>query len=352
MSFNYGQFDNFPYIANVLKYNWEQKPDTFLTTLLTSGVMREDSNIASAIANGSNTFSARYWNELTSAQNDMQVYNGKNDIKMNRVDGGYYSWVVLGRQNGWEALQFTDDFTGTNQINYITSQLNKYRTKERQNLLIKMLTGIFSVDNDDDWKLHTTDISSASNTPTAENELGAATLYQAITKACGDNADGFKVAVMHSSVAMKLNVLKLLEFDKYTDSNGITTDLRTGTMNGIKVIINDNVPKTAAGSTFKYTTYVFGEGMLGYAKAPVSNPIELHRDPIRQGGVDQIMIRFREAMVPYGFTWTGEANNETNTDPKNQTNDVGIPDEQLTKKDNYKRYIDHKAIKLVQIISN
>lgn len=349
---SWGQFDRFPYAKVILKNKFETLPDTFLDTLYTSGVMRNDAAIKAAIANGSNTFSARYYNPLTAADHDMQVYNGKNDIQFNRVDGGTYQWCVFGRQQGWEALQFTDDFTGTDQMGYIVSQLGLYRMKERQKLLLKMLDGIFSVQSDEDWKLHTTDISSATNTPTEANELGLATLYNAITKACGDHSDGFKVAVMHSAVAAKLNTLKLLEYDKFTKEDGVTTNLRTATMNGIKVIINDAVPKTPAGSTFKYTTYVLGEGLFGYAPAPVTEPIEFHRDPVKQGGIDRVMIRFRETFVPYGFTWLGNANNDTNTDPMSQTNDVGIPDSELTKHQNYKRYVDHKTIKMVRIISN
>lgn len=351
----FGSFDKFPFIKDVLKFNWENLPDTFLDTIITSGVMKNDSEIAAQIKNGSNTFSARYYKPLT-ATNEMQVYNGKNDIQFNRVDGGYYSWVVFGRQQGWEALQFTDDFTGSNQMQYILSELGKYRTKERQKLLLKMLEGLFKVTDDgnsgNDWKLHTTDIAASDSSVKPENEMNGATIYEAIAKACGDQSDGFRVAIMHSAVAAKLNVLKLLEFDKYTIPNAMNGDLKTATINGIKVIINDGVPIDNSTGANKYTTYLFGDGALGYAPAPVTEPIEFDRDPIKQGGMNRVILRFREAIVPYGFSWKGNAVPEQTDDPKSQSPDVGIPDTELTKESNYKIYVPHKTIKLARIISN
>lgn len=349
---SWAQFDKFPYAKVVLKNNFEAYPDPFLSTLLECGIIKNDSEIKSRIASGSNTFSARYYNPLSATQNAMQVYNGKDDVKFNRVDGGTYQWCVFGRMQGFEALQFTDDFTGTNQMDYIVKELGKYRTKERQALLIKMLKGIFDVQTDEGWKLHTSDISSSSSSIQPENELDLTSLYNAMEKACGDQADGFKVAVMHSKVASKLSAKKLLEYDKYTKENGVD-NLKTATLvNGLKVIVNNNVPTENSSGANKYTTFLFGEDLFGYAPAPVTQPLEFARDPISQGGIDRLIIRFREALVPYGFTWLGDANNDTNTDPKAQTNNVGIPDDELTKSTNYKLYVPHQTIKMARIISN
>lgn len=333
-----GKYGGFPYDETVFKYEFERLKDTWLDTLLTSGVMKSDAQLASIISNGSNQFMARYYKKLDDSK-AMQIYNGEDNIDFDEIDGGEYKWAVYGRMKGWQARQFVDDFTGTDQMGYIISQIGLYRSKQRQALLIKMLEGLFKIQTPEGWKLHTTDIS-VTDSANETNELGAGTIYQAITKACGDNADGFKVVVMHSAIAAKLNVLKLLEFDKYTDNNGITTDLRTATFNGMRVIINDNVPVTSETSP-QYTTYVLGEGAFGYASAPVSHPIEMDRDPVTNGGVDKIMFRMRECIVPYGFSWKGDV-----------LTDVGIPDSELIKSDNYELFEDHKTIKLVKIVSN
>lgn len=333
-----GKYGGFPYDEVVFKYEFERITDTWLDTLLTSGVMKADAQIASIISKGSNKFSARYYKHLDATQ-DMQIYNGEDNIEFDEVEGGEYFWAVYGRMKGWKARQFVDDFTGSDQMGYIVSQIAKYRSKQRQALLIKMLEGLFKIQTPEGWKLHTTDISTTTGA-NETNELGAGTIYEAITKACGDNADGFKVVIMHSAVAAKLNVLKLLEFDKYTDNSGITTDLRTATFNGMRVIINDNVP-VENGASNKYTTYVLGEGAFGYASAPVSHPLEYDRDPVTNGGIDKIMFRMRECIVPYGFSWKGDV-----------LTDVGIPDTELVKSSNYELFEDPKSIKLVKIVSN
>lgn len=84
------------------------------------------------------------------------------------------------------------------------------------------------------------------------------------------------------------------------------------TVNGIKCIIDDGVPSTAAttgdsGKAATYTTYLFGEGALRFAAAPVANAVEQWRDPQAKGGIDIIGTRKRETIHPNGFTFTAPA---------------------------------------------
>ena len=72
--------------------------------------------------------------------------------------------------------------------------------------------------------------------------MGITTVSDAMVKACGDNAHGFSLAIMHSVVANRLANLQLLEFSKYTDKAGLTRNLPIATVNGMTVIVNDNVP--------------------------------------------------------------------------------------------------------------
>ena len=100
---------------------------------------------------------------------------------------------------------------------------------------------------------HTYDISGA-GTPT----VGAGTLNSAIQKACGDNKNVFKLAFMHSQVATNLENLRLLEYLKYTDKDGVQRDLPIASWNGRTVIVDDGVPTaqvvtTAGVSTIKVT---------------------------------------------------------------------------------------------------
>lgn len=345
-------FDKFPYDAEIFKYAFETIPDPFLDNIITSGAVREDQEIARQIAGGSNTFTARYYKPLLPTQGKLKTYNGKNDMEFDRVDGDTYSGVVFGWQHGWEAVDFTDDFTGSSQIDYIRSQLPTVRAKISQKILLRLLKTLFEVTtpNNDFKTNHILDISTNSD-PKEVNNVGATTIMDAMQKACGDQADGFSLGIMHSKVATDLYKLGLLEYDRFTIPNALSSGFKFAKINGVNIIVNDD--ETVENGN-KYRTYVLGNGVFGHANAPVKNPFDIQRDPWKQGGITRIGYRHREALVPYGFSWTGgdEFNNTgLTTDAKNESNDVGIGDK-LFDKDKYKLYLPHKQIKMAKIISN
>ena len=74
---------------------------------------------------------------------------------------------------------------------------------------------------------HTADVSQDA----ADNTFGATTLNTALQKAGGDAKSAFSVAFMHSKVATDVENLKLLEYLKYTDANGVERSLTLGTLN-------------------------------------------------------------------------------------------------------------------------
>ena len=333
---------NFPYDAEIFNYSWKNTPDLYLTTMIESGAVVNDSEIASLISNGSNLFTTPYYDVLGG---DEQVYNGKNDFTFDSLKGGTYQGVVYGRMKAWDVVSFIKDFnSGADPMAQIVAGVANYWIKQRQKRLIALLTGVFSVDSDADWALHTTNIATTTNSADDTNKIGVTTIEDACVKACGDNAQGFTLAIMHSVVANRLANLQLLEYSKYTDPAGITRNLPIGTINGKTVIVNDNVPVTTnstASSEKDYVTYVLGNGAIRFASAPVDIPSEIHRDPKTAGGKDMLYTRIRECMHPYGFSFKGDA-----------SNDVGIPDSVLTAKESWERKMPAKAIMMVQIVTN
>ncbi len=333
---------NFPYDAEIFNYSWKNTPDLYLTTMIESGAVVNDSEIASLISNGSNLFTTPYYDVLGG---DEQVYNGKTDFTYDSLKGGTYQGVVYGRMKAWDAISFIKDFnSGADPMAQIVAGVANYWIKQRQKRLIALLKGIFEITGDADWALHTTNIATKTTSAADENKIGVTTIEDACIKACGDNAQGFTLAIMHSVVANRLANLQLLEYSKYTDPSGITRNLPIATINGKSVIINDNVPATtnsSASSEKDYVTYVLGNGAIRFASAPVDRPSEMDRDPAKAGGKDMIYTRIRECMHPYGFSFKGDV-----------TSDVGIPDSVLTDKESWERKMPAKSIMMVQIITN
>lgn len=333
---------NFAYDSEIFNYTWRNTPDLVLTSMIESGAVVNDSEIAQMISSGSNFFTVPFYNVLTGTED---VYNGVNNFTGGELSGGSYSGVVYGRMAKWSAKSFIKDFnSGADPMAQIVDGVAQFWIKARQNRLLGILAGVFGITGNANWTKHITNIATATSTATDSNKIGVTTISDATVKACGDNAGDFSLVIMHSVVASRLANLQLLEFSKYTDATGITRNLPIGTINGKTVIVNDQVPTSASASASgetDYVTYILGLGSIRYAQAPVDVPSEMFRDPNANGGVDMIYTRMRECLAPYGFSFKGSA-----------TADVGIPDATLFASASWEIKMPEKAIMLAKVVTN
>lgn len=333
---------SFPYDEEIFNYQWKNTPDLVLTTMLESGAVVRDAEIERLIANGSNFFTTPYYDVLSGTE---IVYNGVNDFTYGTTSGGTYSGVVYGRMSAWQAKSFIKDFnSGADPMAQIVNGVAQYWIKVRQTRFIGLLKALFGITGDADWTLHTSDFATTGTSVTDDNKIGETTVNDATVKSNGDNATSYSLAIMHSVVANRLANLQLLNFSKYTDASGITRNLPIGQINGLTVIVNDNVPvedsATATGEK-EYTTFVLGNGAIRYATAPVDTPSEMDRNPEKYGGVDMIYTRIRECLAPYGFSFKGDA-----------TTDVGVPDTVLLASASWERKMPAKSIFMTKIVTN
>ncbi len=382
-----GEHLNFPFDAEIFNYSWKNTPDLILTSMINSGAVVKDSEIARLISNGSNFFTTPYYNMIGG---DEQVYNGATDFAYDTLTGGTYSGVVYGRMKAWDAISFIKDFnSGADPMSQIVAGVANYWIKKRQERFVGILDALFGISGDADWAKHITNIAATSGTTAQDtNLIGVTSINDACVKANGDNAGSYSLVICHSVVANRLANLQLLEFSKYTDSAGITRNLPIGTINGKTLIVNDSVPvdtgisyaltadvTLGAGKTYytrtgssapytytavvtpdvddiatyyektdlpdAYTTYILGAGCMRFAEAPVDVPSEMDRDAKTKGGVDMIYTRIRECFAPYGFSFKGDV--ET---------DVGVPDSVLHASASWERKMPAKAIFMSKLVTN
>ena len=332
---------NYAFDPELFLYKWENEKDPTLTAMFESGAVSPNAQIANLISTGGDFYTIPFYKTIGGTPDN---YDGATNISITDPQGASQSGIVYGRAHGWKDQDFIRDYnSGADPMTQITSQVSKYWQKQRQALMLKELAGIFGV-SAAGWNDHTTDISSSTTTVAEANKMGATTIGDAAQKAVGDAASEFSLAIMHSKVANNLAGLKLLEYLKYTDANGIERPLRMGYVNGMLVVVDDGVPYTAATGSVaaKYTTYLFGAGALQFAKAPVDTPVEIERNATANGGYNALITRIRETIHPNGFSFKKPSSGYT----------ASPTDTQLSASANWSIAADPKNIAIARVITN
>lgn len=328
---------NYPFDAEIFNNSWQSAPDPVRTALLNSGVMVDDSVIAGMIANGSNLYTIPFYNVLSGDEGN---YDGATNVPVGETSSGSQTGVVFGRTRGFTARDFVPDLAANDPMGHIASSVANYWNKKRQNRIIGLINGIFSITGDSAWTKHTVDLSVTTGTAV---KMGGTTLGDAAIDVLGDNAGLFSVAIMHSAVAKTLKDLEVLEYWKQTDANGIVRPMTLASANGFTVVIDDSCPVDTTVSGYpKYTTYLLGQGCLRYAKGRLAHPVGVNRDEITNGGQETLITRIRETIHPNGFSFT----------PPNSNYTESPTDAQLFNKANWARKFDAKAIPMAKIVTN
>lgn len=290
----------YPFDEEIFALEWGQVPDLVRTAMVNSGAMVEDAYIASLIANGSNTYTIPFYNDLADGSEDN--YDGSTDMTAAESTGASQTGVVYGRMKAWKAPQFAADFTTARPMAHIAARIAPWYARRTQERIIGITNGVLGVTA---MKSHAV----------TKDKLDENTLSDVTQEIWGDAKSNIVMAIMHSAVAQEFEDLNRANFLKYTDANGMTAMVRTINVNGITCIIDDGMPMTPAqaasgsGDTAvpakpaMYDTYLFGIGALRHASAPVTRPVETWRDPVTNGGMDFIGTRRRETIHPNGMSF-------------------------------------------------
>ena len=248
---------------------------------------------------------------------DPVKYDGKTDMSVGNLETYMRGMVVTGFQKGWGEKDFTFSMTGKDFLEDVAAQVNDYWDSFDQRTLLAILEGIFNMTepagetfNEAFLQNHTLDLSGLPVDPNRGaggfpgSEIGPffneTTLNHAIQRAGGDNKNSFTTIIMHSEVATNLENMNLLTRLKHTDADGLSRDLNLGTLNGRRVIIDDDMPFESG----MFTSYVLGEGAFDYIDAGVKVPYELYRDPKAAGGTTELLTRQRKIFAPRGISFT------------------------------------------------
>lgn len=272
-------------------------------------------------------------------------YDGSTNITTSSRGTFMQKKIVVGRAKGWEEKDFSTELTGVNWMEGVAGEVAEYWQGVDMETLLAILKGIFSMTSTQGKAF------AEQHTYEEEGKIGATTINNAGQKAFGDKKNKFiSMAFMHSSVATTLENLQLLDYLKYTDANGIQSNIEIAQLGNKTVIIDDDMPaeegydaatETTPGAlkvvsagansgqillsdvkkgafyptsvaaddyvvpATRYTTYLLGKGAIEYCDCGAKVPSEVSRDPAINGGVDKLYTRQRKLFAPKWISWEG-----------------------------------------------
>lgn len=341
------KFDSKTWNPSVFEKYMSKVPNTKENSLIKNGLLNAKPNMTARLRD---EVGGNYFVEPIKGLIDGQVlnYDGVVDMTATSRDTFEQGKIIIGRMKAWTEKDFSTELTGEDFMP-LAEEVKEYYDAVDQDDILAILKGIFaSSDGSGFVEAHTT---------TIEGELEATSMNKALQKACGDKKKNFKIAFMHSAVATNLENLNLLNFLKYTDSNGIERDLSIATYNGKLVVVDDGMPTIEheeEGETPAYTeyvTYVLGDKFFDYDNVGVKVPNEMARDPKTNGGLDTLYTRQRKLFVPkyISFTKKQMASNSPTVDELADGRNWEVVNN--GKSGVAKAFINHKMIPAVKIVS-
>lgn len=323
---------------------------------------------------------------------DAVNYDGQTDITATSTKTFERGIVVIGRAKAWTEKDFSDDVSGQDFMENVADQVAEYKDGLDQDTILAILKGIFAMStgakNIEFVEKHTHSIKKA---------MDATTLNTATNKACGKNKKKFTMVFMDSDVSTNLENLKVLEYLKYTDKDGIERELTLASWNG-KLVIIDDMPKTEGyfdatsetegalkivansatpaadeikledvtpyldSKTLKagdyvifgteYVTYALGDGAIDYEDVGVKHPYSMARDEKTNGGEDTLYMRQRKVFAPFGISYEKAVQaslSPTDAELENGSNWSLVHSGEVQAAN--RSYINHKSIPIVKIVS-
>ena len=261
-----------------------------------------------------------------------QVMDTDYEIGVNKIQSETDKARVLYFANAWASEDLAKELTSGDPMRTIASRVAAYWARSDQDVLMTMLRGVFAsnvANNDGDQVLDISVDSAAGES----NKVDGAVLIDA-GPLHGDAAEKFTAIAMHSVVYANLRKQQLIEYLRDEDAN-----IDFPSYLGKRIIVDDSLAPVATTDGYKYTSYMFQPGAVGYAPGSVAVPSEVERKASRS--TDELYMRRSFMLHPRGFRW-------------NETNVAGAFPTFAEMEDaaNHTRVYEKKNTGIVQIVSN
>lgn len=278
-----------------------------LTAFFQSGVAVRNALLDNAFSGGGTTVHVPFWKDLDpTVEPNYSTDNPADVATPNKIVAGEMLARVANMNQGYSAADLVAELAGSNPMQRIRNRFGTYWTRQWQRRLIATVQGVlakniltYASDMVQSVALETTVGVTAANLFSRANFTAAAFTM-------GDHFEAIMAIAVHSVVYKRMVDNDDITFERPStvDPNiPISAGGNVPYFLGKRVVVDDTLP-VIAGTTsgFKYTSVLFGEGVIGYGE---NNPLvagEVYRRPDQGngGGVEQIWERKSMIIQPFG----------------------------------------------------
>ena len=271
-----------------------------LSALYQSGIVASVAELQGALGKGNRYFNMPFWNDLTGEDESLEDTQDW-ALTPDKITSGQDMATQLFRGKAWSATDLSKTLSGDDPMGAIGDLVANYWARRMQAALIATLKGSFTAITD----THVNNIAiEDGNNATETNKISGSAIVDTMSK-LGDAHEVLTGIVMHS--VPYFNLVK----------QGLVEDVRDAQGNvlykaylGKRIVLDDGVPVVAGGTSgFKYTTYLFGQGAIGYAEGSPEYPTETDRDKL--AGEDILINRKHFVLHPRGIKFTNHTVEKT-----------------------------------------
>lgn len=311
---------------------------TELSALFQSGVIVTDPAVQALAAGPASYFDMPFFNDLT----DDEANTGSDDPTEKsvpkKIGTGKDAAQKFFRNQSWSSMDLTAAMLAKDPMLVIGDLVAGYWARQGVRTLIAALKGVIAANVAQDNSDMVLDISlKTTGTPSDANKI-AATAVIAAKQTMGDAAEKLTAMAMHSVIYSKLQTQQLIAF--IPNARG---EVNIPTYLGYRVIVDDMCPVEMVNGNAVYTTFLFGQGAVGYGECSPKKATAVTRDEAAGNGEGQEILTNRKHFVlhPRGVKFTRAVmagDSPTNAELSNATN--------------WDRVYDRKNIRFVALKTN
>lgn len=270
-------------------YVWNLTKD--LTLLRMGGIVSNDAELNRLASTGGNTLNMPFWNDLTG---DDEVLDDSKPLNPEAITAGQDVAVLHLRGKAWAVNDLAAALAGDDPMRGVADLVANYWARQQQKTLIASLTGVFADNAANDAGDMIVDISAG----VGDAAKFSAAAYLDAEGTFGDAIGQVAGICVHSAVYSAMRKADLIAF--LADSEGKPT---IATYMGKRVLVDDGMPVSGTGADRVFTSYLFGNGAIGYGEGAPKVPTETDRDSL--AGIEYLITRRHFLMHPRGVRWMG-----------------------------------------------